>query len=403
MNLEIRCKMVQKEIKALTGAQASAEAIKQINPDVIAAYPITPQTPIMHGYAKFIADGEVDTELINVDSEHSAMSATVGASAAGARAMTATASNGLALMHEIVYIAASTRLPIVMSVVNRALSGPINIHCDHSDSMAERDSGWLQFYSENPQEAYDLTILAQRVAEHPEVRLPVMVCQDGFITSHCVERVDTMPTDVIRKFVGEFKPYRPLLDTDNPVTYGPLDLYDYYFEHKRQQSEAMMNARKVFKEVAKEYESIVGKEYKFIEEYKTEDADYVIVTMSSTAGTTKFAVDRLRAKGKKVGMVKLRVFRPFPVADFIESLKGKKAVAVLERSESFGAMGAAIYSELRSALYDVPDKPKLVEYIYGLGGREINPSLINRVFEDLENIDDNDYTYNKVKYLGVRE
>ncbi|MFP4112082.1 MAG: pyruvate ferredoxin oxidoreductase, partial [Candidatus Woesearchaeota archaeon] len=279
--------MAEKESKALTGAEASAEAIKQINPDVIAAYPITPQTPIMHAFAQFVADGGVDTELIRVDSEHSAMSATVGASAAGARAMTATASNGLALMHEIVYIAASNRLPIVMSIVNRALSGPINIHCDHSDTMAERDSGWLQFYSENPQEAYDLTILAVRVAEHENVKLPVMVCQDGFITSHCVERVDVIKDEDIRNFVGEYKPYYPLLDTENPISYGPLDLYDYYFEHKRQQSEAMMHARNVFKEVFAEFGEISGKKHWFYEGYQLEDADYVIVVMSSTADTTK--------------------------------------------------------------------------------------------------------------------
>jgi pyruvate ferredoxin oxidoreductase alpha subunit len=396
-------KMVEKESKALTGAEASAEAIKQINPDVMAAYPITPQTPVMHAFAKFVADGDVDTELICVDSEHSAMSATVGASAAGARAMTATASNGLALMHEIVYIASSNRLPIVMSIVNRALSAPINIHCDHSDTMAERDSGWLQFYSENPQEAYDLTILAQRVAEHPDVRLPVMVCQDGFICSHCVERVDVMPKDVVQNFVGEFHPNHPLLDVDNPISYGPLDLYDYYFEHKRQQSEAMMHARRAFEEISAEYANVVGKKYDFVENYNTDDADIVIVTMSSTAGTAKDVVDELREQGQKVGLLKITVFRPFPVSQIVDALKDKKIVGVLERSESFGAMGAAIFNEIRSAMYELKEKPHVIEYIYGLGGREMDPKTIKGVFQELDEMKNQEQIHEKVKYLGVRE
>jgi pyruvate ferredoxin oxidoreductase alpha subunit len=395
--------MVNKISKAFTGAEASAEALKQINPDVMAVYPITPQTPVMHAFSQFVADGDVKTEMIRVESEHSAMSATVGASAAGARAMTATAANGLALMHEIVYIAASNRLPILMTVVNRALSGPINIHCDHSDTMAERDSGWLQFYSENPQEAYDLSILALRIAEHPDVRLPVMVCQDGFICSHCVERVDIMEKEDVQNFVGEFKPHHPLLDVDNPITYGPLDLYDYYFEHKRQQSEAINNARRVFEEVSQEYSKIVGKKYEFIEKYNSDDADVVILTMSSTAGTTKDVVDKLRAQGKKVGLIKLTVFRPFPVAQIIDALKNKKIVGVLERSESFGAMGAAIFNEVRSAMYDESVKPKIIEYIYGLGGREIDPDTIESVFLELDSLKSSSKIDEKVRYLGVRE
>ncbi|MFP4401120.1 MAG: transketolase C-terminal domain-containing protein, partial [Candidatus Woesearchaeota archaeon] len=303
----------------------------------------------------------------------------------------------------IVYIAASNRLPIVMSIVNRALSGPINIHCDHSDTMAERDSGWLQFYSENPQEAYDLTILAVRVAEHENVKLPVMVCQDGFITSHCVERVDVIKDEDIRNFVGEYKPYYPLLDTENPISYGPLDLYDYYFEHKRQQSEAMMHARQAFEDVSNEFAGIVGKKYDFVEKYEVDDADVVIVTMSSTAGTTKDVVDELRKEGKKVGLLKITVFRPFPVAHIIDALSGKKIVGVLERSESFGAMGAALFNEIRSSLYESKDRPKLVEYIYGLGGREINPEMIKGVFSELESMQDEEEIPEKVKYLGVRE
>ena len=263
-------------IKALTGDQAAAEAMRQINPDVVAAYPITPQTEIVMTYSQFAADGLVDTEMVPVESEHSAMSACVGAAAAGARTMTATSANGLALMWEVVYIAASTRLPIVMPVVNRALSAPINIHCDHSDSMGARDAGWIQIYCENAQEVYESIIMAVRIAEHPDVLLPVMVCQDGFITSHSVEGINIFDDKAVRDFVGEHKAHFPLLDVDKPVTYGPLDLQDYYFEHKRQQAEAIANAKKVIPQIFKEFKKISGKEYDFIEEYKMQDAEVAI-------------------------------------------------------------------------------------------------------------------------------
>lgn len=393
---------VQKTMKALTGAEAAAEAMKQINPDVVAAYPITPQTPIMHAFSTFISNGDVQTELIRVESEHSAMSATVGAAAGGARSMTATSSNGLALMHEIVYIAASSRLPIVMPIANRALSGPINIHVDHSDTMAERDSGWIQMYSSTAQEAYENILMAVRVAEHPDVRLPVMVCQDGFITSHGVENVEVFDTPVVKMFIKEHEPFHPLLDTDNPISLGPLDLFDYYFEHKRQQSEAMMHARKVFKDVFKEFGEISGKKHGFYEGYQLEDADYVIVVMSSTADTTKQVVDDLREQGEKVGLFKLNVFRPFPIEDVIKELQGRKAVAVMDRSESFGAMGAALFNEIRSAMYDVAEKPKMVNFIYGLGGRDCDDESLQQVFEELKGLENHDH-YERVRYLGVRD
>ena len=394
--------MVQKEMRGLTGSEASAEAMRQINPDVAPVYPITPQTPVMHSFSQYIADGEVDTELIRVESEHSAMSAAVGASAAGARVMTATSANGLALMHEIVYIAASSRLPMVMTVVNRALSGPINIHCDHSDTMAERDSGWLQIYCANAQEVYDMTIAAMRIGEHKDVRLPVMVCQDGFITSHGVENVEILENSAVKMFVGEHEPHYPLLDTEKPVTYGPLDLFDYYFEHKRQQSEAMMHSRKVIKEVFAELSKLTGREYSVCERYMMDDADHVIMVMSSTADTVKDVVDRMRADGEKVGLLKLNVFRPFPVGEVIDALTGKKTVAVMDRSESFGAMGAAIFNEVRSAMFEVQHKPKIVNYIYGLGGRDCDDEDIIRVFNELKELKDH-HDYDKVRYLGVRE
>ncbi|RKX35222.1 MAG: pyruvate ferredoxin oxidoreductase [Thermotogae bacterium] len=384
---------------AITGAQAVAHAMRQIEPDVVAAYPITPQTPIVEYFAKFVADGVVRTEMIPVESEHSAMSAVVGAVAAGARAMTATSANGLALMHEIVYIAASTRLPVVMPVVNRALSGPINIHCDHSDTMAERDSGWIQFYVEDAQEAYDLTILSVRLAEHEHVRLPVMVNQDGFIISHGVEPVSLLPDDVVKKFVGELKPIYPLLDTEHPVTYGPLDLYDYYFEHKRQQIEAMKNVKKVFPEIAQEFFKISGRKYSFVEPYKLDDAEHVMVALGSTNGTVKYTVDKMREKGRKVGLLKIWMFRPFPKDEIQRYLTGRKSVVVLDRSASFGAE-APLYEAVKSSLYESASRPLLSSFVYGLGGRDITTENIEEAFEKSisgELVTDHEY------YLGLRE
>ncbi len=368
---------------ALTGNEAGAEAIRQIDPDVVPAYPITPQTELMQKFSQFVADGRVRTEMILVESEHSAMSAAVGASAAGARVMSATSANGLALMWEVVYIAASNRLPIVLAVVNRALSGPINIHCDHSDSMGCRDAGWLQIYSENSQEVYDNIIQAMKIAEHPDVLLPVMTTHDGFIISHTMERIDILEDEDVKKFVGEHKPNFPLLDVNNPVTYGPLDLQDYYFEHKKQQAEAMKKARRVILEVAAEYEKLSGRKYGFFDEYYTEDADYIIVALGSTAGTAKAAVDEMREAGKKVGVLKLRVFRPFPAEEIFRVLSSAKAVAVLDRSEGFSGIGGPLFQEVRSALYRESQVP-VSGYIYGLGGRDINIDMIEGIFGDLK-------------------
>ncbi|MBN2459281.1 pyruvate ferredoxin oxidoreductase [Candidatus Woesearchaeota archaeon] len=396
--------MVTKTKRAMTGAECTAEAMKQVNPDVVAAYPITPQTEIMHNFSQFVADGEVDTELVTVESEHSAMSACVGASAAGARAMTATSANGLALMWEIVYIASGTRLPIVMNVVNRALSGPINIHCDHSDSMGCRDSGWIQLYSETGEEAYENTLMAVRIAEHPDVLLPVMVCQDGFITSHCVETVEIIDDATAKAFIGAYKPHYPLLDVDKPVTYGPLDFFDYYFEHKRQQIDAMEHSKKVIRQVFDEFGKIVGKEYDFFEGYMLDDAEKVIFCSNSSAGSTKVIVDELRAKGEKVGLLKMRVFRPWLNEQVVEKLKHAKVVAVLDRAASFGALGGPLFHEVRSSFHEQEkqDKPILINYIYGLGGRELDLEQIRKVFAELEEIK-NGNLGELVRYLGVRE
>ena len=387
----------------LTGDQAVATAMKQIDPDVVAAYPITPQTEIVMYFSNYVANGQVSTELIPVESEHSAMSACVGASAAGARTMTATSANGLALMWEIVYIAASLRLPIVMPVVNRALSGPINIHCDHSDTMGARDSGWIQIYCESGQEAYENTILAIRIAEHKDILLPVMICQDGFITSHAVEGVQLFDDKLVKEFVGEYKAAHPLLDVDNPVTYGPLDLQDYYFEHKRQQSESMKGVLEILPELFKEFEKTFGTKYDFIDTYKLEDADIAVIALSSTAGTARGVVDELRAQGVKAGLLRPRVFRPFPREKILTALKNVKALAVLDRAESFSAEGGPLYTEIKAALYDSDIKPLITNYIYGLGGRDIFPDDIKKVYSDLGAALKNKKGSNPINYLGSRE
>ncbi|MCK4592128.1 pyruvate ferredoxin oxidoreductase [Candidatus Parcubacteria bacterium] len=386
------------EYKALSGGQAVAVAMKQINPDVVAAYPITPQTPIIETFAQFVADGKVDTELIDVESEHSALSAVVGASAAGARAMTATASQGLALMAEIVYIASGSRLPIVMAIANRALSAPINIHCDHTDSMFLRDAGWIQIYSENAQEAYDNMLIALKVAENKNVLTPAMVMQDGFITSHSVQNVKILDDKTVKKFVGKYNPNYPLLDIKKPVSIGPLDLFDYFFEHKYQQAEALENSKKIIKQVDKEFYNLTGRKYNFIEKYKTNDADYIIVSLSSTCGTAKMAIDELRKKGKKVGLLKIRVVRPFPNEEILKALANAKSVAVLDRSTSYGNY-SPIFTEVRSALYNLNKKPDLYNYVFGIGGRNIGIDDIEKVFLDLIKGSISD----RISYIGLRK
>ena len=318
----------------LSGNEAVATAMKQINPDVVAAFPITPSTEIPQYFSTFVANGTVDTEFVAVESEHSAMSACIGAEAAGTRAMTATSANGLSFMWEMIYIASSMRLPIVMNLVNRAVSGPLNIHNDHSDAMGVRDSGWIMLFSENNQEAYDNTLMAHRIAEHKDVQLPLMVCQDGFITSHSIENIELLDDDTVKDFVGTYKPEHYLLNSNEPIAMGPLDLQAFLFEHKAQQAEAMKNAKKVILDVAKDFEKITGRKYSFFEEYRMEDSEIAIVCMNSTAGTTKFVVDSLRNKGIKAGMLKLRVFRPFPAEEIAKALENQKAVAVLDKADS---------------------------------------------------------------------
>ncbi|MEE9585651.1 MAG: hypothetical protein V3W09_01980 [Nitrososphaerales archaeon] len=385
---------------ALNGAEAVAEAMRQINPEVVASYPITPQTIIVEKFSEFVHDGLVDTEFLAAESEHSAMSACIGAAAAGGRAMTATASQGFALMWEMLYIAAAMRLPIVMTVANRALSGPINIHCDHSDSMGGRDSGWIQLYSENVQEVYDNMFQAVRIGEHKDVRLPVMVCMDGFTISHGVERVEVLD-DSVKNFVGEYRIDHPLLDVENPVTYGPLDLQDYYFEHKRQQFEAMEQAIPVIEEVGRAYEEISGRKYNLIETYNMDNADFALMILGSTAGTVKSFLDK--ASNPQLGLIKIRTFRPFPTEEIVKHLKGCKAVAVMDRSASYGSAGGPVFPEVRSALYDEPEKPLIVNYIYGLGGRDTTMDMVKSVYSDLESIAKTGEVGSVMRFLGVRD
>lgn len=387
----------------LSGNEAVATAMKQINPDVVAAFPITPSTEIPQYFSTFVSNGTVDTEFVAVESEHSAMSACIGAESAGARAMTATSSNGLSLMWEMIYIASSLRLPIVMSLVNRAVSGPLNIHNDHSDAMGVRDAGWIMLFSENNQEAYDNTIMAHRIAEHKDVLLPLMVCQDGFITSHSIENIELIEDDKVKKFVGEYKPEHYLLNRDEPIAVGPLDLQGYLFEHKYQQAQAMINAKKVILDVAKEFEELTGRKYSFFEEYMLDDAEIAIVCMNSTAGTTKYVVDSLRSKGIKAGLLKVRVFRPFPAEEIADALSHLKAVAVLDKADSLNAAGGALFEDITSAMYVNGKHVPMVNYVYGIGGRDTTSKDIETVFDDLQDILKSKEIDNPYRYLGLRK
>ena len=389
----------------LSGNEAVATAMKQINPDVVAAFPITPSTEIPQYFSTFVNNGLVDTEFVAVESEHSAMSACIGAEAAGSRAMTATSANGLSLMWEMIYIASSLRLPIVMSLVNRAVSGPLNIHNDHSDAMGVRDAGWIMLFSENNQEAYDNILMAHRIAEHKDVLLPLMVCQDGVITSHSIENIELLEDDKVKEFVGKYKPEHYLLNRNEPMAVGPLDLQGFLFEHKYQQAEAMRNAKKVIEEVSVEFEKLTGRKYNFFEEYKMDDAEYVVVCMNSTAGTAKYTVDELRAKGVKAGLLKIRMFRPFPAEEIAESLSKSsiKSVAVLDKSDSLNAAGGALYEDITSAMYVNKKSVPVVSYVYGIGGRDTTSDQIESVFEDLQKINKDDKVADPYRYLGLRK
>ncbi len=390
------------KVVAVTGNEAVANALRQVNPDVCGIYPITPQTDMMQRYASYIANGKVTTEPILVESEHSSMSACIGASAAGGRVVTATSSQGLALMWEMLHIASGDRLPIIMPVVNRALSAPLNIHGDHSDAMGARDTGWIQIWSEDAQEAYDNTIQAFRVGEHMDIRLPVMVCLDGFIISHSIERMEYLEDAEVRNFVGDFKNFLPLLDLDKPKSYGPLILTDLYHEYKRAQHEVMTKVKDVVLDVAKDFEKLSGRKYGLFETYRLEDADIALVILNSAAGTSKDVIDDFRNKGIKAGLLKPRLFRPFPYEEVAEALKNTKAVCVMDRADSFGGYGP-LFMEITSALYQLKERPVLINKIYGLGGRDYMPSHAELVLNELHEIAKGGKIRIIKEYLGVRE
>lgn len=386
----------------LSGNEAAAIAMKQINPDVVAAFPITPSTEIPQYFSTFVSNGTVDTEFVAVESEHSAMSACIGAQAAGGRAMTATSANGLSLMWEMIYIASSLRLPIVMSLVNRAVSGPLNIHNDHSDAMGVREAGWIMTFSENNQEAYDNLVMAHRIAEHKDVLLPLMVCQDGFITSHSIENIELIEDEKVKEFVGTYTPEHYLLNAKEPIAIGPLDLQGYLFEHKTQQAIAMRNAKKVILDVAKDFEKMTGRKYGFFEEYKMEDAEVVVVCMNSTAGTAKYTADKLREQGIKAGVLKVRVFRPFPAEEIAKALSKAKAIAVLDKADSLNAAGGALFEDVTSGMFVSKVQVPTINYVYGIGGRDTTSKDIESVYQDLMEIAKTGDIGNPYRYLGVR-
>ena len=365
------------EPRILTGGQAVAEAMRQIDPDVVPIYPITPQTPIIQSFAAYVAQGRAHGELVDVESEHSAMSAAIGAALAGARTITATSSQGLALMAEVVYIAASMRAPVVMAVGNRALSGPINIHCDHSDSMLIRDSGAIQLFAENAQEAYDLMLIAPRLAEHPEVLLPVLVCQDGFTITHSAEPVVLLEDREARDFVGDYRVPNPLLDVRRPTTQGPFAMPDYYFELRHAQGAAMQAALPAFAEISADFSARFGRRYHSLEAYKLDGADQAIVCLGSTGGTVKDVVDERRADGDAVGLLELRSFRPLPRSDLRAALELVRNVAVLDRADSPGA-APPLFADVAAALHGT--ETELESYVYGLGGRDLHPEDLRAVF-----------------------
>ncbi len=387
----------------MSGNEAVSYAIRQINPDVMPAFPITPSTEIPQMVSTYIANGEMDTEFIPVESEHSSMSATIGAQAAGARSLTATSSAGLALMWEELLLAASNRLPLVMALVNRTLSGPININCDHSDGMGARDTGWIQIYAENNQEAYDNFVQAYPIAEDARVHLPVMICQDGFITSHAVENIELLEDKLVKDFVGEYEPEEYLLNPGKPISVGPYSISNYAMEAKKNQEVALENSKEVILEVAKKFAEMSGREYGLFEEYRTEDADYIMMIMGSAAGTAKQAVDDLREKGKKVGVLKLRVFRPFPAAEIAQALKNCKAVAIMDRCESYNGNGGPLGSEVPAALFNNKVMIDAVNYIYGLAGRDFTISDVTEIFAELEDMVVNGKNVEQYQYVRLRK
>ena len=385
----------------LSGNEAVATAMKQINPDVVAAYPITPSTEIPQYFSNFVANGTVDTEFIPVESEHSAMSATIGAAAAGGRVMSATSSQGLALMFEMLYVASGMRLPMTLICANRALSAPLNIHNDHSDSMGVRDCGFIQLYCENNQESYDNTIMAVKITE--KTKLPVMVCYDGFITSHSIENIMLLENEEVKKFVGKYEPEEYLLDINKNISMGPLALQKYYFSIRKDLSVAMDNAIDVINQVSDEFYKLTGRKYELYEKYKLDDAKIGIIALNSTAGTIKDAIDKLRDKGIKIGLLKPRCFRPLPYTSIPQELKNLKALAIMDKADSINGYCGPLFGEITSAMFSQNVHVNAINYIYGLGGADVKIDDIEDIANNLINIS-NTGKIDKVKYfLGLEK
>jgi len=373
--------MELKEVEVWDGNYAASQALRQAQVDVVSAYPITPSTPIVENYGAYVANGYVDGEFVMVESEHAAMSGCVGAAAAGGRVATATSSQGFALMVEVLYQASGMRLPIVMTVVNRALASPLNVRGDHGDMYLGRDSGWVQIDAFNAQEAYDLTLCAFKIGEDMRVRLPVMMHQDGFLTSHTAQNVHPLSDDEAYKFVGDYKPYEEMLDFTKPVTYGAQTEEDWHYEHKARQHKALMESKDVIDEVFAEFKKLTGREYKRVESYMMDDAEVAIVALGTTVETARVAADQLREEGIKAGVVAPRCFRPFPFDEMRDALENTKAIAVLDRSAPMGAMGA-LFNEVSAALYTTPNRPLVTNFIYGLGGRDFSVEEAKRIFKE---------------------
>ncbi len=396
-------KMQLNEVEVWDGNLAAAQALRQAQVDVVAAYPITPSTPIVENYGNFVANGYVDGEYVMVESEHAAMSACVGAAAAGGRVATATSSQGFMLMIEVLYQASGMRLPMVLTVVNRAVASPLNVRGDHGDMYAGRDSGWVQIDAFNAQEAYDLTLCAFKIGEDMRVRLPVMVHQDGFLTSHTAQNVHPLSDEKAYKFVGDYKPYEEMLDFSKPVTYGAQTEEDWHFEHKARQHKALFDSAPVIDEVFEEFKKLTGREYKRVESYMMEDAEVAIVALGTTVETARVAAEELRKEeGIKAGVVAPRVFRPFPFDEIRDVLANVKAVAVLDRSAPMGAMGA-LFNEISAAMYTTPNRPLITNFIYGLGGRDFPVSEAKRIFKEQKAHADAGYITTPIQqFSGVR-
>ena len=358
------------EVEIWDGNMANAQALRQAGVDVLSAYPITPSTGTVEGYASFHANGYVDGEVVIVESEHAAMSGCVGASAAGARAATATASQGLALMIEVLYQASGMRMPIVLCLVNRALAAPLNVNGDHSDLYLTSQTGWISIDACNPQEAYDLTLCAFRIGEHKDVRLPVIVNQDGFMTSHTAQNVHPLSDEKAGEFVGEFLEINSLLNFDKPVTHGVQTESDWHMEHKAKQNDAMMKSVSIIEDVFKEFEKLTGRKYNMVESYKLEDAEIVIVCLGTTYETAQIAVDNMREAGIKAGLLMPRIFRPTQMEKIANMLQNAKAIVCMDRSAPGGQTGQ-LFQDVSASLINTKARPLMSNLIYGLGGRDM--------------------------------